>query len=190
MPDFDYKSFMAGLQVGRRIRLWDAAANKPPMPPTPSGRYILMEDGTPIMTEFRNPSLIFLSTEEWIDTIGTMQAWSRIRMRMSDEVPRQFFGASRATSSGRYYCYVIISETSFVGKTVYYDKMQINGTVVTQTLGPIEDGYYPSQGGNLYMFVKNLDQGDPVVTVSYSYSYPQDLINVVSRITNSPLITE
>lgn len=51
MPDFDYKSFMAGLQVGRRIRLWDASANKPPMPPTPSGRYVLMEDGTPIVAE-------------------------------------------------------------------------------------------------------------------------------------------
>ena len=67
MPDFDYKSFMAGLQVGRRIRLWDASANKPPMPPTPSGRYILTESGEKVLTELSVAwdSVSVFNTGEW-----------------------------------------------------------------------------------------------------------------------------
>lgn len=45
----DYKSFIAGVQLGRRLRIWDAVRLK--QPPVPSGVYILTEDGTPIITE-------------------------------------------------------------------------------------------------------------------------------------------
>lgn len=45
----DYKSFIAGVQLGRRLRIWDAVRLK--QPPVPSGVYILAEDGTPIITE-------------------------------------------------------------------------------------------------------------------------------------------
>ena len=46
---FDQNSFLIGVQVGRRIRLWDATVSrKPPVPPR---RYILTERGEKIVTE-------------------------------------------------------------------------------------------------------------------------------------------
>ena len=50
MPDFDYKSFMAGLQVGRRIRLWDAIRPQP-VPPVPAESYIITETEDRIISE-------------------------------------------------------------------------------------------------------------------------------------------
>lgn len=48
MPIIDTESFIAGVQVGRRIRLWDAYRKiDGPM----SDRAILTEYGAPILTE-------------------------------------------------------------------------------------------------------------------------------------------
>ena len=44
----DKNSFLAGVQVGRRLRMWDAS-RVTPMPPEPY--YIITEDGDPIVTE-------------------------------------------------------------------------------------------------------------------------------------------
>lgn len=46
--NFDYESFIAGVQVGRRLRLWDASRVTPiPL----EQRFIVTEDGDPIVTE-------------------------------------------------------------------------------------------------------------------------------------------
>lgn len=45
----DYFSFIAGVQVGRRLRIWDASRIK--QKPAPPEEYILAEDDTPIVTE-------------------------------------------------------------------------------------------------------------------------------------------
>lgn len=49
----DYtKTFLAGLQLGRRIKIYDALRQTvPPVPPVPPGVFILAEDGTPIIAE-------------------------------------------------------------------------------------------------------------------------------------------
>lgn len=123
MPDFDYKSFMAGLQVGRRIRLWDASANKPPMPPAPSGRYILMEDGTPIVTELTPPDNVLLySTGVWYNTIYhelyDYKNKRRFRWSGGKELPIFPF-----YFNGEEYRWIMfISETPLIGTTFYYDR--------------------------------------------------------------------
>lgn len=50
MP-FDYESFMAGVQVGRRLKVADAQRELPPKPPVISGSLIVTEDGNPIISE-------------------------------------------------------------------------------------------------------------------------------------------
>lgn len=44
----DYNSFLAGVQVGRRLKLWDASRV---IPIPPEQKYIITEDGDPIVTE-------------------------------------------------------------------------------------------------------------------------------------------
>lgn len=48
MP-FDYNSFIAGIQVGRRLRIWDASRYPNPVPPPADA--IITEDGIEIDTE-------------------------------------------------------------------------------------------------------------------------------------------
>ena len=48
LETFDANSFIAGIQVGRRIKVWDASRHARP---TPSERCIFTEDGTPIVLE-------------------------------------------------------------------------------------------------------------------------------------------
>lgn len=50
MP-FDYESFMAGVQVGRRLKVADANRRLPPKPPVPPGLRIVTETGIPIISE-------------------------------------------------------------------------------------------------------------------------------------------
>lgn len=50
MP-FDHESFIAGVQVGRRLKVADANRRLEPKP-APPGLLILAEDGTPIITEY------------------------------------------------------------------------------------------------------------------------------------------
>lgn len=50
MP-FDYESFLAGVQVGRRLKVADAMRELPPKPPVISGSQIVTEDGYPIVSE-------------------------------------------------------------------------------------------------------------------------------------------
>lgn len=50
MP-FDYESFIAGVQVGRRIKVADANRRLPPKPPAPFGWNIVTETGIPITSE-------------------------------------------------------------------------------------------------------------------------------------------
>lgn len=47
----DYESFIAGVQVGRRLKVADAQRKLPPKPPVPSGRKIVTETGIPIVSE-------------------------------------------------------------------------------------------------------------------------------------------
>lgn len=49
MP-FDYNSFLQGVQTGLRLGR-TSPGRVPPQPPVPSGKYILAEDGTVIITE-------------------------------------------------------------------------------------------------------------------------------------------
>ena len=44
----DYESFIAGVQVGRRLKMWDASRV---IPIPPEQYYIITEDGDPIVTE-------------------------------------------------------------------------------------------------------------------------------------------
>lgn len=50
MP-FDYESFLAGVQVGRRLKVADANRRLPPKPPVPPGLRIVTETGIPIISE-------------------------------------------------------------------------------------------------------------------------------------------
>lgn len=50
MP-FDYESFIAGIQVGRRLKVADAQRKLPPKPPAPPGLRIVTETGIPIVSE-------------------------------------------------------------------------------------------------------------------------------------------
>lgn len=50
MP-FDYESFIAGVQVGRRLKVADANRRLPPKPPVPPGLRIVTETGIPIISE-------------------------------------------------------------------------------------------------------------------------------------------
>ena len=46
---FDYLSFIAGVQVGRRLKVWDASRHARPVP---KGRYILTErNRSPLILE-------------------------------------------------------------------------------------------------------------------------------------------
>ena len=56
--EFDYKSFILGVQVGRRIRLWDAARKVPPLL---EQAHVITEDGDPIVTEIGD----YLVTEQY-----------------------------------------------------------------------------------------------------------------------------
>lgn len=49
----DYESFIAGVQVGRRLKVWDARAEIiKPLPPVPSNRYMITEiDEDDMVTE-------------------------------------------------------------------------------------------------------------------------------------------
>lgn len=61
MP-FDYESFIAGVQVGRRIKVADAMRKvTPPMPPVIGGKYIVTETGAKIVTEQNG---LYMVTEE------------------------------------------------------------------------------------------------------------------------------
>ena len=50
MP-FDHESFLAGVQVGRRLKVADANRRLPPKPPVPPGLRIVTETGIPIISE-------------------------------------------------------------------------------------------------------------------------------------------
>lgn len=50
MP-FDHESFLAGVQVGRRLKVADANRRLPPQPPVPPGLRIVTETGIPIISE-------------------------------------------------------------------------------------------------------------------------------------------
>lgn len=52
MP-FDYNSFMQGVQTGLRLGR-TSPGRVPPMPPVPSGRYILTESGGYVLTETKD----------------------------------------------------------------------------------------------------------------------------------------
>ena len=47
----DLRSFIAGVQVGRRLKVADAMRKATPIKPVLAGVYILAEDGTPIVAE-------------------------------------------------------------------------------------------------------------------------------------------
>lgn len=184
MP-IDYNSFMTGVITGLKLGRTKLGRQ----PPVPSGRYILTESGEKVLTELNSPSLILLGTGEWVDISSPYTQYTGVRLRVSDGEVTQFFGARR----GNDYWYVLVSENSFVGKTIYYDKMRTNGTIETREEGPIQDGYYPSQGGNLYMLMFTLDRYEYKVGITGFYiefSYPEQLIYLVENITNSPMITE
>ena len=57
---FDYESFLAGVQVGRRIKVAAAMRKATPIKPVLAGVFILAEDGTPIIAEAGS----YLITEE------------------------------------------------------------------------------------------------------------------------------
>ena len=48
---FDYESFLAGVQVGRRLKVADAMRRLPPKPPVLPGLRIVTETGIPIISE-------------------------------------------------------------------------------------------------------------------------------------------
>lgn len=47
----DAKSFIAGVQVGRRLKVADSQRRLPPKPPAPAGWRIVTETGIPIISE-------------------------------------------------------------------------------------------------------------------------------------------
>lgn len=47
----DYESFIAGVQVGRRLKVADSQRKLPPKPPAPSGLRLVTETGIPIVSE-------------------------------------------------------------------------------------------------------------------------------------------
>lgn len=65
---FDYNSFLIGVQTG--LKLGRPPLGRVPPTPTPSGRYILMEDGTPIVTELAvNPYASIYNSNTWYGNI-------------------------------------------------------------------------------------------------------------------------
>lgn len=54
MP-FDYESFIAGVQVGRRLKVADAQRKLPPKPPVPYGWGIITEARLSIVSEAEVP---------------------------------------------------------------------------------------------------------------------------------------
>lgn len=189
MP-IDYNSFMAGLQVGLRLQ-------RPPegrKPPAPSGRYILTESGEKVLTELRGTNVTFAATEAWNELDENWVLYfntKKARLRVSDGKQIQFFGATRYSD----YWYVLVSEESFVGKTIYYDLMRNDDTIRTRSEGPINDGYFPSTGGALYLLMFGLNnQAEPRLSFLpngyISWHYPEQIQNIVANLKSLPLITE
>lgn len=58
----DLRSFIAGVQVGRRLKVADAMRKAtPPLPPVTGGKYIVTETGVKIITEQTG---LYMVTEE------------------------------------------------------------------------------------------------------------------------------
>lgn len=59
----DYESFIAGVQLGRRLRIWDAT--RIVQPPLPSDMYIITEDDMQIITEIYPSGLTNYASNVW-----------------------------------------------------------------------------------------------------------------------------
>lgn len=102
MP-FDYNSFLQGVQTGLRLGR-TSPGRVPPMPPVPGGRYILTENGVPVITEkivFSEVDLVILNV--WYETkepyifrdVLYQQAMYEAVNFDGNNVPAQIFCAQR-----------------------------------------------------------------------------------------------
>lgn len=101
-PGSDYtKTFIMGVQLGRRIKILDALrkAAPPPVPPIPSEVHILAEDGTPITDERFGTLISLVNGGSFpVTTIDYKEPYYGSWYVMAQDVPP----ASQALTVGEY----------------------------------------------------------------------------------------
>lgn len=188
MP-FDYNSFMTGVLTGLRL----GRIPKERTPPTPSGRYILTEQGVPIVEEWVSPQNVDIyDINTWYP--GTRYSDYYIDAEVVETDINIEFTWMNFSSPTRWFFwqdslydtvnYVVLSESDFSqqGYIVYKDKEGI----ISQA---IYGGFSRAQAVS-DMYYGSFPTAYRINNASMFVGTESDLINFLLDLKHKPMITE